>query len=171
MRFSPGPGFLCLALCVCTAAGATSIVERPLAQRVRQADRVVLAQILDSRTMTPKGDPRHMVTVTRAVVGENYQGSGPAQIELVQLGGRSGLWESHVPGDATFVEGETAILILRCPDNASAPGRCNLVGLGEGKLQVVGADVLLRSISRGTFQRRSLSSVRNEIRQAKKAAR
>lgn len=83
------------------------------------------------------------------------------------MGGRYGLWEAHLPGDATFAPGETAILLLRCRD-AAAPGRCTLVGLAGGKLGVVGNDVLERSVTRGQSARRSLSDVLAEIRGAAK---
>ena len=164
----------CAALVVLLPAFAlaTSIVERPLAERARSADRVVLAQVLESKTVvTEMVPPRveggrptpRMVTVTRLAVGEDYRGSGPSQIEVVQLGGRFGLWEAHVPGDATFEAGETAILLLRCRDAAS-PGRCTLVNLGEGKLQVVGPDVIERSITLGQSTRRPLRAVADLLR-------
>ncbi|MHB8878367.1 MAG: hypothetical protein ACYC8T_32120 [Myxococcaceae bacterium] len=157
---------------------ATSIVERPLAERARSADRVVLAQVLESQTVVlelvpPKvegGRPTpRMITVTRVAVGSDYKGAGPSQLEVVQLGGRYGLWEAHVPGDATFAPGETAILLLRCRENA-AGSRCTLLGLGGGKLQVLGDQVLVRSLARGEQTRRPLSAVIDELRQAAKVS-
>ena len=155
---------------------ATTLIERPLAERVRVADRVVLAQVLESRTvvleMVPartaggRETPR-MITVTKVAVGADYKGGGTDQLEVVQLGGRYGLWEAHVPGDATFEPGETAVLLLQCRD-PKAPNRCALVTLAEGKLQVVGESVFERNLSRGESTRRPLREVIEVVREAAK---
>lgn len=156
---------LALSLLLPAVSPATSVVERSVGERAKMADRVVLAQVLDSRTLLQNGDPRRMLTVTRVVVGKDVKGSGPTELEVVQLGGRHGLWEARVPGDATFEAGETAILLLRCADPA-APGRCHLLALGEGKILVRGGDAFVRSISRGTLTRRTVASVLDELRRA-----
>ncbi|MFZ5469064.1 MAG: hypothetical protein ACOZIN_06440 [Myxococcota bacterium] len=144
---------------------ASSVIARTVGERAKEADRVVLAQVLDSRTLVPQDDPRRMLTVTTVLVQESYKGSGPQRLEVVQLGGTHGLWEAHIPGDATFAAGEVALLLLRCGDPAH-PARCNLMALGEGKLLLVGEDVLLRSIAQNTFTRRKLAEVLAEIRAA-----
>lgn len=153
---------------------ATTVIERSLAERTRTADWVVLAQVLDSKTVVSERVPARaaqgreaprMLTVTRVVVGVDYKGAGPEQLEVVQLGGRYGLWEAHVPGDATFEPGETAVLLLQCRD-AKAPNRCTLVMLGEGKLKVVGDNVLVPNLSRGESTRRPLRAVIDEVRSA-----
>lgn len=144
---------------------ATSIVARTVGERARQADRVVLGQVLESRTVVQEGDPRRMRTITKVAVGESYKGRGPSELEIIQQGGRWGLWEAHVTGDASFEPGQTALLLLRCRI-PGAPGRCTLVGLGEGKIEVLGDEALVRSISRGTITRRKLAELVREVRQA-----
>ena len=160
-------------------APASTVFEQTLGERTRAADRVVLAQVLDSRTevagWTParreggKPTPR-MFTVTRVAVGTDLKGGGAAQLELVQLGGRTGLWEAHVPGDASFTSGEQAVLFLRCRDRAR-PERCALVGLGAGKVPVVGNDAVLSSLARPERTRRPLREVAAEVRAASKETR
>ena len=127
--------FLALAPSVALAA---SIVDRPLRERAAGADRVALVQVLASRTLVPLGDLKKMRTVTRVQVGEDLKGKGPSQIEITQLGGRFGLWESHVAGDATFAPGETAVLLLRCaPRPVNGWAQCALLGLKGGKVPFV----------------------------------
>jgi hypothetical protein len=168
--------FAVFAVVLPSLALATSVIERSLAERARTADRVVLAQVLDTRTVVsgtvaPRGaqgrEAPRMLTVTRVVVGADYKGAGPQQLEVVQLGGRYGLWEAHVPGDATFEAGETAVLLLQCKD-AKAPDRCTLVTLSEGKLKVVGDSVLVPNLSRQESTRRPLRAVIDEVRAAGK---
>lgn len=145
-------------------AAASSIVELSAAERARLSDRVVLAQVLESRTVVQNGDVRRMTTVTRLIVGESYKGDGTSQVELYQLGGRHGLWEARVPGDATFEPGETVLVFLRCTD--AKKSKCSLVGLGEGKVRVLGGDALVWSMARKSFTRRKLEELVGEVRQA-----
>ena len=157
---------LALAVVAPAAVTASSIIERTVGERAREADRVVLAEVLESRTVVPGEDPRRMYTLTTVRVGEHLKGQGPERLEIVQLGGRSGPWEAHVAGDAVFRPGELALLLLRCRGEGA---RCNLMALGEGKLTVIGDDVLVRSLARGSYTRRTLASVREEIARALEA--
>src|SRR5687768_3416256 len=93
-----------------TLALGASVAERSLSDRAAAADRIVFAQVLSRETVVPANDPRRMATVTRVTVVEDLKGTGPSLIELVQPGGRFGLWESKATGDATFEPGETAVL-------------------------------------------------------------
>lgn len=146
---------------------ASSVRSRSWLERARDADRVVLAQVLETKTVVPDGEPRRMTTVTRVVVGEWLKGRGPDVLEVVQLGGRWGLWEAHVPGDATFQPGETALLLLRCR-TAAAPGRCTLLALGEGKLQVLGDHALVRPVGGGAPERHPIAELREHLRRVEK---
>jgi hypothetical protein len=161
----PVTSLLVASLLLPTFSWATSVIERSVGERARMADLVVLAQVLESRTIVQQGDPRRMLTVTKVVVGESYKGAAPSQLEVVQLGGRHGLWEARIPGDATFEKGETAILLLRCRDPRES-NRCNLLVLGEGKILVEGGEAQLRSISSGKLARRPVAAVIEEIRSA-----
>jgi hypothetical protein len=55
--------------------------------------------------------------------------------------------------------GETALVFLTC---ASAE-RCYLVALGEGRLSIVGGDVVYRDLSSGEWLRRPVADVRREL--------
>jgi hypothetical protein len=126
-----------LPLVVSWAVLASSQVHQSLADRARESDRVVLAEVLATRVEVPAEGPRRMRTVTTLLVRERYKGDSPERLEVVQLGGKSGLWESRVAGDAAFAPGETAVLFLKCGEAT----RCNLVGLGQGKLKLEGGQV------------------------------
>ncbi|WP_224245835.1 hypothetical protein [Hyalangium gracile] len=160
---------LLLALCVPALAWG-SLPRQTLSQLTLAADRVVLARIADQRVNVPGGDVRQMTTVSRLEVLEEYRGKGPRALEVVQLGGRSGQWESRLAGDATLTVGETALMFLRCPD-AKAADKCVLVGQGAGKQTVTtGADgrreVQLPHQVKGGPVRRPLDEVLEEIRRA-----
>lgn len=144
----------------------SSVTPRPLAERAKMADRVVVVQVLSTRTELRDGDVRKMVTLTDVVVGDVLKGpSGPGldRITITQLGGRHGLWESHVPGDATFAPGETALVLLKC---STGPGRCGVVGLGEGKVKLLGSDAFVYDLQTKSYTKRPAGEVFAEVRAA-----
>lgn len=154
-------------LVVAGCAQASQLADLPVRERARYADRIVFAQVLDSRTELPSdGNPRRMRTFTKIVVARDIKGGGPERIEIVQLGGTYGLWAAEIPGDARFQAGEQVILLLVCPE----PGRCGLVGLGEGKIPIVGSatgqEAIVRSIGRGTYFRWNLTELIGELASA-----
>jgi hypothetical protein len=140
-------------------AWATSAIPMSVSERTRFSDRVVLAQVLSTQTVVKEGDARTMRTLTRVVVGEDWKGQGPAQLEVQQLGGRWGLWEAHIPGDAQFTRGQTVVLWLRCAQSAS----CQLVRLGEGKALVEGGEVVLFDLSTGEQSRQSVAQLKASV--------
>ncbi|MFL5345923.1 MAG: hypothetical protein ACJ8AT_14125 [Hyalangium sp.] len=147
-----------------------ALPPQTLADLARASDRIVLARVVDQRVNVPQGNVRQMTTISRLEVLEEYRGQGPRALELVQLGGRSGLWESHLAGDAKLEAGETALLFLRCPDPKSAE-RVVLVGLGAGKQPVTSGaagkrEVQLSAQVKGGPVRRPLDEVLEEIRRA-----
>ena len=147
-----------------SAALASSVVPRSLEERVQRADRVVFAQVVGQRTVNQGTLERpRLVTFTRVVVGEQLKGQGPAEFEVMQLGGRWGLWEQHVSDDARFEVGETAVLLLQCP---AGPEVCRLYGLADGKLNVNGGDAFVRDMVSGQWSRRSLSELFAQLRRA-----
>ena len=148
----------------------SSMPPQTITELARMSDRVVLARVRESRFHVPEGNVRKMTTLTRVEVQEEYRGKGPKEVLVVQLGGKSGLWESKLVGDATFKEGETALLFLRCPD-AKAVERCTVVGLAAGKqIVTTGAkgqrEVELPPQIKGGPVRRALSEVIDDIRRA-----
>ena len=148
----------------------SSVTPRPLPERAKLADRVVVVQVLSTRTELLGGDVRKMVTLTDVVVGDVLKGpSGPGldRITITQLGGRHGLWESHVPGDATFAPGETALVLLKC---STGPSRCGVVGLGEGKVKLLGSDAFIFDLATKSYTKRPVNEVFAEVRAAVSAA-
>jgi hypothetical protein len=140
----------------------SQIVKRSLTERARLADRVVLAQVLSSRVVAEGGNPRALMTLTDVLVGEHLKGQGPERLTILQRGGALGLREVHVPGDARLVNGETALLLLKCPE----PAVCVLTALGEAKVGVQGADALLFDLATSRLTRRPVNEVLAEVRAA-----
>lgn len=170
MRFLRPLGLLLVLSLPGLALGSTG-PPLTIADLTRASNRVVVARVLDSRVRVPEGNVRQMTTITGLEVLEEVQGKGPRALELVQLGGKSGPWESHLVGDATLTRGETALMFLRCPD-AKAPQRCTLVGRAAGK-QIVTTEakggqreVQLPAQVVGGPARRPLAAVIDEIRRA-----
>lgn len=153
---------LMVAALVPVVALASGIVPHSLKDRARVSNRVVLAQVTAQHTVMPANDPRQLQTVTEIVVGQDLKGRGPERLQIVQIGGTSGLWSVHVPGDAQFRLGETAVLFLSC----EARGPCHLVALGEGKLNLDGDQVFVHDLFQNSWARRSLQSVAAEIAEA-----
>jgi hypothetical protein len=147
------------ACCFASAALAQAPASPPLPERAARADRVALVEIGAQRTVVPEGNFRRMLTLTQVAVLQDLKGKGPALLTVVQAGGKSGPWESHVAGDARLSAGERAVLFLRIPD-ATHPDSCALSGLGLGKLDVQGDAALVSG------ERRPLSAVLDEIRRA-----
>jgi len=145
--------------CLAATAEAQGPEAPSLAERTARADRVALVEIGEGRTVVPGGDVRRMLTLTEVTVLQKLKGEGPSRLVLVQAGGRSGPWEAHATGDARLVRGERAVLFLLVPEK-ERPETCTLSGLGLGKLEVSGEEVMVSGA------RRSLGTVVEEIRRA-----
>ena len=76
-------------------------------------------------------------------------------MQLVQLGGKSGLWEAHIPGDAQLEVGSTALVFLKCQQ----PNVCTLVALGAGALRMVDGQLLVPDLKTNTFSKQTLAAV------------
>ncbi len=163
----PVPRALVLLLLVPLGALATTIIPHTVAQRAEVADRVVLAQVVAQHLEAqPKGHVVPFKTITSVVVGEDFKGSGPQALTIVQLGGRRGVETLEVPGDARFHLGETVVLFLQC---RVAVDRCHLVALGAGKLDVVGEHVLVQDLESGAWQRRRVADFAAEVKAVRPA--
>ncbi len=150
----------------------SSIIPMPLDSRVRVADRVVIAQVVDVRTELMNGDVHKMFTHTDVIVGEVLKGPVAAQpaldrITVTQLGGKHGGWEAHIPGDATFSPGETVLLLLRC---SPTPAQCGLVGLNEGKVPLIGNDAFVFDLAKNQYTKRSVADLLAQVRAAAAAS-
>lgn len=143
---------------------ATTWAPHTLEDRVRLADRVVLAQVLRSQTVAEGGDPRRLKTFTELAVGEQYKGLGPLELTVVQLGGELGLVSERIPGDARFEAGEVAVIFLRC----GGTSRCHLVGLEAGVAPVSAGDAFVLDVNTGKRERRALSALAPVLRAAGK---
>lgn len=152
-------GLVCVVLVSARPAQATSAVPMSVEDRSRLAERVVLAQVLSTHTVVNDGDPRSMRTVTRVVVGEDWKGAGPSELDVEQLGGAWGLWQARIPGDARFQRGETVVLWLRC----TAADRCRLLRLGEGKATVEGGVAVLFDLATGQAARQGLLKLKRRV--------
>lgn len=152
------PAFLVLAVLAPAVALSSTIRPHTLAERYAASERVALVQVL-SRVTEPQGNERSLKTYTRLLIGEDWKGTGPREVTLVQLGGRHGSVDARVPGDADFAVGETALVFLHC----RTPERCFLVALGEGKVTVRGSDALVRDLFTGEWSRRPLAQLKREL--------
>jgi hypothetical protein len=141
---------------------ASTIIPHTLSDRARSADRVAVVQVT-KQWVEDEGDAQRprLKTYTRVIFGAELKGSGPRETTIVQLGGRSGLWDMRVPGDATFSVGETALVFLKC----ASPDRCYLVALGEGRLPIVESDVYYRDLFTDTWVRQPLTALFAQLAQ------
>lgn len=156
---------LVAALLCSASAWASSIKPTTIEERTRLSDRVVRVEVVATETKVPKGDVRRMITLTRVKVLDQYKGKSAATIDIFQLGGKSGLWEAHVPDDARFEPGEQAVLFLRCRDAAN-PDRCTLVGLKTGKLFQSSPAEVLEATPDGATLRKKLADVVAQVKGA-----
>ncbi|MEW5739637.1 MAG: hypothetical protein AB1938_11960 [Myxococcota bacterium] len=154
------PAFL-LAVLLPAAALSSTLIPHTLAQRFAASDRVALVQVL-SRVTEAQGNERNLKTFTRLLIGEDYKGSGPREVTLVQIGGRLGNVESRIPGDADFTVGETALVFLHC----RTPERCYLTALGEGKVAISGGDAIVHDLFTGEWSRKPLERLISEMKKA-----
>lgn len=154
------PKFLAAALVAPLAALASSLIPHTLAQRGQYADRVALVQVLERR-VEPAHGSTPMKTFTRVMVGEDLKGGGPSEFDIVQLGGVIGAESIHIPGDAEFSPGETAVVFVTC---RLAKDRCHLVALGAGRLRFDGAWLRDRDLSTGEWRALSVDQLKAELK-------
>ena len=102
---------LCLALCFGANVHATTI--RALSLRVKNADRIVVAEVLRQETIEGQV-PGRLYTLTTLQVIESLKGELKTKNTFVvrQIGGTKGTWTQEVIGDAQFKTAERAVLFL-----------------------------------------------------------
>ncbi len=154
-----------LLLFVSAAALATSITPHTLAQRAAEADRIALVQVVSKQTVLENDDPRRMKTLSTLAVAQSYKGEGALHVQLVQRGGKSGLYEAHIPGDAQLEVGATALVFLKCPQ----PNICSLVALGAGALRMVDGQLWVPDLKTLTYSRQTLAAVVAQLQPPKGA--
>jgi hypothetical protein len=151
-----------LLACFASSALASSMVPRSLDDRARMADRVVFAQVVSSRTENQgTAEKPKLVTYHHVLIGQDVRGSGPAELDILQLGGKWGPWEQHVTEDARFVTGETAVLLLKCLPQ----GACRLAGLADAKLTVNGDDVFVRDMFTDSWSKQKVAALLAHLKQ------
>ncbi len=146
---------------------AASITPHTLAQRAAEADRIALVQVLSRETILEHNDPRRMRTISRLAIADSFKGEGPMFVDLVQMGGKSGLYEAHIPGDAQLEVGATAVVFLKCIQ----PSVCSLVALGAGALRMVDGQVLVPDLFTHTVSKQSLGAVIKQLNRQEPVAR
>ena len=125
---------LLLTLCFGASVHATTMRTLSLEQKVRDADRIVVAEVL--RQETVEGQiPGRLYTLTTFEVMENLKGELKTKNTFVvrQIGGTKGTWTQEVVGDARFETAERAVLFLRYD---SAQDVHFLIALSQGKLSL-----------------------------------
>lgn len=169
MKVHPGGAVLVAWLGASTAWGAT-VQARTVAERAAASDRVVRARVEKTETrLGPGDDVRRMTTWSRLRVLEGWKGTGPAEIDLLQLGGRHGPWAARLPDDAELAGGEVAVFFLRCRD-VRFPERCTLAGLKDARMRAQG-DRLLAEPLGGAPAWRPAAAVRAEVQRSAEAPR
>lgn len=149
-----------LVLLVPAVAVASTIIPHSLRDRAAKSDRVAVARVLEQHVVDEGTvDRPKLKTHTRLAVSQDVRGTGPREVTVVQLGGKQGPWDSRIPGDASFVVGETALVFLSCP----VADRCYLVALGEGRLSIVGEDLVYRDLLAERWVKRPLKQVVQEL--------
>lgn len=154
------PRILLAAVMAPFVAAASSLIAHTLSQRGQYADRVALVQVLESRVEPARGDAP-MKTFTKVLVGEDLKGAGPETFDIVQIGGTDGATTVHIPGDARFSIGETAVVFVTCK---LAKDRCHLVALGAGHLRYDGAYLRDRDLFTGEWKTLTIDQLKAELK-------
>ncbi len=94
------------------SATAAVLVYRPLDDLVRNADAVVHATVLSSKSFQAEEEGR-IYTRHTLLVSEYLKGEGAKEVTVVTLGGELEEIGQIVPGEARFKVGEEVVLCLR----------------------------------------------------------
>ena len=108
---------------------ATTMIYRSVQELTDMSDSVVRGTILSHHSFW--SDEGTMFTDWTVRVEEVLQGDVSAVITLRQMGGQLDDLRMHIPGDATFVDGEHVVLFLR-----EVEGIHYLTLMGQAKLAV-----------------------------------
>jgi len=125
--------FLSIPVLLSTTAAASQPLQSP-ESLARRADRVVKARVVGQvQEKDGEAGMRGAFVVSTLQISDTLLGDPVARLEVAQLGGRVGGWESGVVGDARLQRGEEAVFFLRCRDPRQ-PTRCTLVGRRDGRM-------------------------------------
>lgn len=120
---------LCVLSVLCLSslpAQASSALYLNLDALIEQADRVVVVDVASCSSAW--GPKRRLIHTTCTLkVDQDVAGSGPAEIKLVQPGGKVGRWAQKSHGYHGFVAGQKLLLFLRLHT-----GVARVVGMSQG---------------------------------------
>jgi len=139
---------LAIAPTFAVVARATTLRALSLEDLVAASDRAVVGRAVhhDSDWAYVAG-ARRIVTWTRVLQEDDLLGESGAQDEVLvmTLGGKVGDLRQKVPGEATLTLGERVLLFTSA---AASDGACHIVGMSQGKYEIVagqsGGDGVLR---------------------------
>ena len=117
--------------CFTTSASATQVQYQSVEMMGTTAQRIVRGTVSDVRPYWNDSRTR-ILTETTIEISENYKGSGPAQVRIVQFGGVVDGVRMSVAGALSWIPGEEVILFLE----DSLPGRHRVSGFSQGKYSV-----------------------------------
>ncbi|MCA9563499.1 MAG: hypothetical protein KC561_08415 [Myxococcales bacterium] len=117
-----------VALFAASTASATTMVYRSIDELTTMSDAVVRVTVLNSRTYWTD---ETMKTEWEVRVDEVFRGEAPATLTIRQLGGELDGYSVHIPGDARFSEGESAVVFL-----VERDGMYFLTAMGQAKMSL-----------------------------------
>jgi hypothetical protein len=126
MRFLPKGVVLLLATLLPSLAAASLVRVMALAEMTEQADRIVVAQVVSTKSAWD-AEHRFIRTIIELKVDEVWKGTAAEHEVIVQPGGTVGDVEMRVHGMPQFTDGEKTLLFLAGHD---AP---RVVGMSQGK--------------------------------------
>jgi Tfp pilus assembly protein FimT len=129
MRFLQKGVVIVLASLLPSLAAASMVQVLDLAQMTNQADRIVLAQVVSTKSAWD-AQRRFIHTTVELEVEEVWKGTSAQHEIIVQPGGTVGDMEMRVHGMPQFTAGEKTLLFLAGQD---AP---RVVGMSQGKRSV-----------------------------------
>ncbi len=119
---------------------AVSVRNMTLAELVRAADCVVLADVESARSEW-SADGKTIYTLVTLAVRECWKGSPVERVVVRVPGGQIGAVKLHVSEAATFVVGERTTTFLRAVPQPGGTTVIETVGWFRGKLSVAGDTV------------------------------
>ncbi len=126
MRFLPPRVVFLLASLLPNWAAASLVSALDLAQMTQQADRIVIAQVVSTKSAWD-AQHRSIYTTIELQVDEVWKGTSAEREIIVQPGGTVGNVEMRVHGMPEFISGEKTLLFLA---GQNAP---RVVGMSQGK--------------------------------------
>ena len=162
---APNRLLLTLGLLASAAASASQRLPQDPEALARRSNRIVKARVVQQVVERAGDDPRELRTVTTLRVSEALKGAPVSLLEVVQLGGAAGGWQTGVSGESQPGAGAEGVFFLRCRDQAR-PDRCTLLGIPGGYLRWDEArrEVILPAQWRQAGIRVSLEQLRTRVR-------